>query len=107
MGAGQGRIAAGLNLFIRTYSAFLGPIFAILVVDYFVLRKQELDLDKLYDPEGPYQGINMAAVIAMAVGVVAALIFSGISWYASLLPAGITYYLLMKNLPSAKRFLDG
>ena len=99
--------AAGLNLFIRTYSAFLGPIFAILVVDYFVLRKQELDLDKLYDPEGPYQGINMAAVIAMAVGVVAALIFSGISWYASLLPAGITYYLLMKNLPSAKRFLDG
>lgn len=39
--------AAGLNLFIRTYSAFLGPIFAILVVDYFVLRRQTLDLDKV------------------------------------------------------------
>ena len=98
--------AAGLNLFIRTYSAFLGPIFAILVVDYFVLRKQELNLDKLYDPEGPYKGVNMAAIIAMCVGIVFALIFSGISWYASLLPAGILYYLLMKHLPSAQRFRE-
>lgn len=99
--------AAGLSIFIRTYSAFLGPIFAILVVDYYVLRKRELNLDALYDPEGPYKGINMAAVIAMAAGVVAALIFSGVSWYSSLLPAGIVYYLLMKNLPSARRFLQG
>lgn len=97
--------AAGLGIFIRTYSAFLGPIFAILVVDYYILRKQELNIAALYDPNGPYQGVNMAAVIAMAVGVVTALIFSGISWYASLLPAGIIYYLLMKNMPSARRFL--
>ncbi|MEW2913943.1 NCS1 family transporter [Leisingera sp. JC11] len=98
--------AAGLSLFIQTYSAFLGPIFAILVVDYFILRKQELDLDKLYDETGPYQGVNWAAVIAMGIGVAAALIFSGISWYASLLPAGVSYYLLMQHLPAAKRFLD-
>ncbi len=99
--------ATGLSIFIQTYSAFLGPIFAILVVDYFVLRRQVLDLDKLYDPEGPYSGINWAAVIAMAIGVAAALTFSGISWYASLLPAGIAYYVLMKSMPSARRFLDG
>lgn len=99
--------AAGLGLFIRTYSAFLGPIFAILVVDYYVLRKQELDLAKLYDPNGPYAGVNWAAMIAMAVGLLAAVIFSGISWYASLLPAGITYYLLMKSMPASRRFLDG
>lgn len=96
--------AAGLGLFIRTYSAFLGPIFAILVVDYYVLRKQTLDMEKLYDPNGPYAGVNWAAMIAMAVGIVAALIFSGISWYASLLPAGATYYVLMRSLPSARRF---
>lgn len=96
--------AAGLSLFIQTYSAFLGPIFAILVVDYFVLRKQKLDLQKLYDPEGPYKGVNWAAVIAMAVGVVVALIFSNISWYASLIPAGLIYWLLMKTMPSAQRF---
>ncbi|GAA4229046.1 NCS1 family nucleobase:cation symporter-1 [Sagittula marina] len=98
--------AAGLSLFIQTYSAFLGPIFAILVVDYYVLRKQTLDLDKLYDENGPYKGVNWAAVFAMAVGVVAALLFSGISWYASLLPAGAAYYILMHVMPSARRFME-
>ncbi|MDD9725240.1 NCS1 family transporter [Roseovarius sp. SK2] len=99
--------AAGLNLFIQTYSAFLGPIFAILVVDYYVLRRQVLDLDKLYDETGDYKGFNPAALIAMAVGIAAALTFSSVSWYASLIPAGLTYYLLMRHMPAARRFLDG
>lgn len=98
--------AAGLGLFIQTYSAFLGPIFAILVVDYYVIRKQTLNLDHLYDETGPYQGMNPAALIATVTGVVFALIFSGISWYASLIPAGVTYYLLMRHLPAARRFLS-
>jgi NCS1 family nucleobase:cation symporter-1 len=42
----------------------------------------------------------------MGIGVLAALIFSGISWYASLLPAGISYYLLMQYMPAARRFRD-
>lgn len=97
--------AAGLNLFIQTYSAFLGPLFAILVVDYYFIRKQNLDLDKLYDENGPYKGVNMAAVIAMVVGVVVALTFSSVSWYAGLIPAGGLYWLLMLKLPSAQRFM--
>jgi len=96
--------AAGLSLFIQTYSAFLGPIFAILVVDYFFLRKQTLDLDKLYDENGPYRGINWAAIVAMGVGIAVALTFSNISWYASLIPSGALYFILMKHLPSAQRF---
>lgn len=98
--------AAGLNLFIQTYSAFLGPLFAILVVDYYFLRKQKLDIDKLYDKDGPYKGVNMAAVIAMVVGIVVALTFSSISWYASLIPAGATYWILMKKMPAAQRFMS-
>ena len=96
--------AAGLGLFIQTYSAFLGPIFAILVVDYYVLRRRTLDLGHLYDAQGPYRGTNWAAVIAMAVGVVVALIFSGVSWYASLVPAGLTYWLLMSFWAPCRRF---
>jgi len=39
------------------------------------------------------------------VGVVVALTFSSVSWYASLIPAGVTYYFLMKNTGDpAKRF---
>ncbi|MGO1249706.1 NCS1 family transporter [Psychrobacter sp.] len=98
--------AAGLNLFIQTYSAFLGPLFAILVVDYYFLRKQKLDIDKLYDKDGPYKGVNMAAVIAMVVGIVVSLTFSSISWYASLIPAGATYWILMKKMPAAQRFMS-
>lgn len=96
--------AAGLSLFIQTYSAFLGPIFAILVVDYYIVRKRTLDLEKFYDEKGPYSGINWAGFIAAFVGVVVALIFSSVSWYASLIPAGLTYYVLMNTLPSAARF---
>jgi nucleobase:cation symporter-1, NCS1 family len=46
--------AAGLQLFVQTYSAFLGPIFAVMVVDYYILRGRTLDIAKLYDENGPY-----------------------------------------------------
>lgn len=32
--------AAGLNLFTQFYSAFLGPIFAVMAVDFYILRKK-------------------------------------------------------------------
>ena len=96
--------AAGLQLFVQTYSAFLGPIFAVLVVDYYVIRRRTLDLGKLYDETGPYRGVNLAAVIATGVGIAAALSFSAISWYASLIPAGVTYYLLMQHWAPCQRF---
>lgn len=100
----QDQSADGLNLFIQTYSAFLGPIFAVMVVDYYVIRKQKLDIATHYDASGPYAGVNWAGFIASAIGVVFALMLSGISWYASLIPAGLSYYLLMQYLPAAQRF---
>ncbi|WP_052384117.1 NCS1 family transporter [Litchfieldella xinjiangensis] len=96
--------SAGLQLFVQTYSAFLGPILAVLVVDYYLIRRRTLDLDKLYDENGPYRGINYAALIATGVGIVAALSFSSVSWYASLIPAGAAYYLLMQHWAPCQRF---
>ncbi|GLO61467.1 allantoin permease [Vibrio sp. MACH09] len=96
--------SAGLQMFVQFYSAFLGPIFAIMAVDYYIIRKRELNVASLYDNEGPYKGVNPAAVIALVAGVVVAFTFPTISWYASLLPAGITYYLLMKNWSVCQRF---
>jgi NCS1 family nucleobase:cation symporter-1 len=99
--------AAGLQVFVQTYSAFLGPIFAVLVVDYYLLRNRTLNLTALYDANGPYRGINWAGIVAMIVGAVVALWFSAVSWYASLLPAGLAYYLLMKHWAPCRRFLNG
>ena len=98
--------AAGLQLFVQTYSAFLGPIFAILVVDFYLLRKQKLNLDLFYDEQGPYKGINPAAITAALVGAVVALLEVKLSWYSSLIPAALTYYLMMTYLPSCKRFMS-
>jgi NCS1 family nucleobase:cation symporter-1 len=54
------------------YSALLGPIGGILIADYFVLRRRELDVDDLYRRGGRYEyagGFNPAALAALAAGV--------------------------------------
>ena len=99
--------AAGLSLFTQFYSAFLGPIFAVMAVDYYILRKQCLDINDLYDKEGCFKGINWAAIIAIIVGSVCSLLIMDLSWYVSLLPTGIVYYVLMKTLGSSKSFRKG
>ncbi|WVM91818.1 hypothetical protein ULG90_18245 [Halopseudomonas pachastrellae] len=43
-------------------------------------------------------------MVATAIGVAAALSISSISWYASLIPAGLSYYLLMQYWPACARF---
>lgn len=97
--------AAGLQVFVQTYSAFLGPIFAVMVVDYYIIRRRRLELAKLYDSAGAYRGVNYAALVAVLVGVVVAFTFPQVSWYASLVPAGVAYYLLMRGWSSCRRFL--
>lgn len=52
------------------YSALLGPIAAILICDYFIVRKCALSVDDLFDAEGKKYGKwNAPAFIALAVGV--------------------------------------
>ncbi len=54
------------------YSALLGPIAGILIVDYYLIRKTELQVDALYKDDGVYSygsGWNMAAIVAFVFGV--------------------------------------
>ena len=54
------------------YSALLGPIAGIMIVDYYLVRKTELDVAALYRDDGVYSyggGWNIAAVIAFVAGV--------------------------------------
>ncbi len=99
--------AKGLDLFVKFYSAFLGPIFAVMVVDFFVLRQMKLDVNTLYDREGQFKGINWAAVIAILVGSVCSLYIMDLSWYVSLIPTALVYVILMKALPGSKGFRKG
>jgi NCS1 family nucleobase:cation symporter-1 len=54
------------------YSALLGSIGGVLICDYFVLRKRQLDLPGLYREGGPYwyrSGWNPAAIVALLAGI--------------------------------------
>lgn len=99
--------AAGLSLFTQFYSAFLGPIFAVMAVDYYILRKKKLNINHMYDKQGVFKGINWAAIIAIVIGSLCSLVIVQLSWYVSLIPTGLVYYFLMKNMKSAKSFRTG
>lgn len=100
------------------YSALLGPIGGILIVDYFLVRRTELDLEGLYRAHGPYRyrgGFNPAAVIALVVAILpnvpgfahAAGIVDSVpgvfdalyayAWFVGFLIGGGLYWLLMKR----------
>nr|WP_187362656.1 NCS1 family nucleobase:cation symporter-1 [Massilia rubra] len=54
------------------YSALLGPIAGIMIIDYYFIRKTELHIPSLYRDDGAYSygnGWNVAAVVAFVVGV--------------------------------------
>ncbi len=54
------------------YSALLGPIGGIMIADYFIVRRQKLDADALYDSGGVYRftrGFSLGALAALALGI--------------------------------------
>ena len=54
------------------YSALLGAVGGILIADYFVIRRTQLDLAGLYKKDGPYWyagGFNPLAPVALALGI--------------------------------------
>ncbi|WP_337187184.1 NCS1 family nucleobase:cation symporter-1 [Phenylobacterium sp.] len=104
------------------YSALLGPIAGIIIADYWLLRRAELDAEGLYAPDGPYayrRGWNPAAVIALVVATapnlpgflmaVAPGAFGGLppawaalypyAWFVGVAIALVVYYGLMRWRP--------
>lgn len=54
------------------YGALLGPVLGVMLADYWLVRRGQLDLPALFDLEGCYtyrNGWNVAAVTALALGV--------------------------------------
>ncbi|MCJ1479844.1 hypothetical protein MMC13_008532 [Lambiella insularis] len=58
--------------FMGGYSVFLAPIAGILASDYWLVKRQNIDVPALYDPYGRYRykgGVNWRAAIAFLVAV--------------------------------------
>jgi NCS1 family nucleobase:cation symporter-1 len=85
------------------YSSLLGPIAGIMIVDYFVVRRQRYDLAGLYRDDGPYPAWNRAGFVAFLVPVGLTLIaittgwlgwFYDYGWFTGSLLGGMIYYLM-------------
>lgn len=63
--------SAGSYIFVWLigYSALLGPIAGIMVADYWLHRKTELNVRELYQVDGRYAGTNWVAIRALVIGV--------------------------------------
>ena len=64
---------------LETLGAFIGPLFGVLIADYYLIRRQKIVVDDLYtmSESGTYwfrQGFNPIAVLATAVGALTAVI---------------------------------
>ncbi len=98
---------SGILIFV---SGLLGPVLGILLCDYFVIRKKELNLPALYQTDGEYAykaGFNPAAIIALIVGILSALIgywipalsfFYSLSWFTGFLISFVLYYFIFTTL---------
>ncbi len=51
------------------YSALIGPIVGIMLCDYFLVRKTNIDTDELYKADGEFKGINWRAIITLIIAV--------------------------------------
>ncbi len=92
----QDSSAKGLGMFILIYSAFLGPIVSILLIEYYILRKQKVNVADLYKEDGPFAGYNPAAMLALLIGAGAAFTKVELAWIIGVVVSGIAYILLMK-----------
>lgn len=96
--------------FLLFVSSLLGPVVAILICDYFLIRKTQLKLPDLFSTSGEYafggSGFNRSAMIAFLVGVVAAGIgkfvpalsfLYDLSWFTGFFTSFVLYYFLMRG----------
>ena len=103
--------------FLGGLGAFLGPLFGIVMADYWLLRKQKVDVPALYtyDSAGPYHyrnGINPNAIKALVPSAAISLLFaflpalhvvSHFSWFIAAGLGAVFYYLVA---PKGRTYVD-
>lgn len=93
------------------YSGGLGSIAGVLIADYWLIRRKQLELPDLYKTSGVYTysgGWNWRAIGATLLGC--AMAWGGLviptlrplydyAWFVGLLVSGVVYVVLMKTIP--------
>lgn len=98
----------GIFPFVNTLGAILAPVYGIMIVDYYLIKKQQLDIQQLFssDPSGKYYyngGWNRRALIALAIAAVFAVAsvwhpaltgLSGYGWIIGAALGGALHYAM-------------
>ena len=102
---------AVINYFLGGLGAILGPLFGIIMVDYWLVRRSKINVLALFtvDAAGEYhyaKGVNMRAVAALAITAVAALLMafvpafkvvSEFSWFIGAGLGAIVYWMFAED----------
>jgi NCS1 family nucleobase:cation symporter-1 len=80
-----------VNYFLGGLGAFLGPLFGIIVVDYYLVKRGHIDVESLYRAEAssPYwyeRGINRHAVLVFVVSAAVAAVIALVPTFSALAP---------------------
>jgi nucleobase:cation symporter-1, NCS1 family len=98
----------GILSFIDTLGSFFGPLFGVVVVDYYLVKKKEINNKDIFslNNKGEYfysNGWHVKAVYSLVIGFIFAastiwnanlIQFQSFSWIAGAFISSLTYYLL-------------
>ncbi len=104
-----------LSNWLITYSSLLGPIAGIMIVDYFLIKKQSYDVLALYQDDAGYPAWNKAGLVAFGLPValtITAILSESIDltqiakytgwfytygWFTGSFLGGLIYYLVARS----------
>jgi NCS1 family nucleobase:cation symporter-1 len=101
----------GILAFIDSFSAFFGPLFGIMVIDYYLVKKNNLNNKDIFSLEsnGLYfysNGWHIKAIYSLVLGFIFAvstiwnvnlMSFQSYSWMIGAFISSLTYYLLVNK----------
>jgi NCS1 family nucleobase:cation symporter-1 len=98
-----------INLFLGGLGALLGPLFGIIMIDYYVLRKQRVVVQDLFREQGYYTysgGWNPKAIVSFLVSAIPAVVvaltpvfgaLSAFSWFIGASLAAAAHYFISRH----------
>lgn len=95
--------------FVNAIGSTMGPLFGVLIVDYYLVRKARLNVEDLYREDGEFRyqgGWNVRAFVAAGIAAIPAAILpvwgpasyaanlGPYTWFIGVIVAGVLYYAL-------------